>query len=66
MQTLEMSLADLVGRGIVEYEQGVAVSLYPDEITRAAQLAPERCKLTRRGRASPAPSRSRSSGSPSR
>jgi twitching motility protein PilT len=39
MQTLEMSVADLVGRGIVEYETGVAVSLYPDEITRAAQLA---------------------------
>jgi twitching motility protein PilT len=39
MQTLEMAVADLVSRGIVEYEQGVAVSLYPDEITRAAQLA---------------------------
>jgi twitching motility protein PilT len=38
MQTLETSVADLVSRGIVEYEQGVAVSLYPDEITRAAQL----------------------------
>jgi twitching motility protein PilT len=39
MQTLEMSVADLVSRGVIEYEQGVAVSLYPDEITRAAQLA---------------------------
>jgi twitching motility protein PilT len=39
MQTLESSVAALVANGIVEYEQGVAISLYPDEITRAAQLS---------------------------
>jgi twitching motility protein PilT len=39
MQTLEMGVADLVRSGVVEYEQGAAVSLYPDEIMRAAQLA---------------------------
>jgi twitching motility protein PilT len=39
MQTLEMAVAELVGNGVVDYESGVAISLYPDEITRAAQLA---------------------------
>ena len=39
MQTLESSVAELVTRGIVDYEAGVAVSLYPDEIIRAAQLS---------------------------
>jgi len=39
MQTLESAVAELVRTGVVEYEAGVAVSLYPDEITRAAQLS---------------------------
>ena len=39
MQTLESSVAELVSRGIVDYEAAVAVSLYPDEIIRAAQLS---------------------------
>jgi len=39
MQTLETAVAELVREGLVEYEAGVAVSLYPDEITRAAQLS---------------------------
>jgi twitching motility protein PilT len=39
MQTLEMSLADLLGHGEIEYEQAAAISLYPDEVTRAARLA---------------------------
>ncbi len=51
MQTLEMAVADLVARGVVDYEQGVAVSLYPDEITRAAAaLAELRLLATRPSR----------------
>jgi twitching motility protein PilT len=39
MQTLEQSMSDLVTSGVVEYEEAVARSLYPDDITRAARLA---------------------------
>ena len=39
MQTLEQSLSDLVTSGVVDYEEAVARSLYPDDITRAARLA---------------------------
>jgi twitching motility protein PilT len=39
MQTLEQGLSDLVTGGVVEYEEAVARSLYPDDITRAARLA---------------------------
>ena len=34
MQTLEASLSELVLNGLVEYEDAVAVSLFPQEITR--------------------------------
>ena len=39
MQTLEMAVAELISSGVISYEQGVAISLYPDEVTRATQLA---------------------------
>ena len=39
MQTLEQGLSDLVTSGVVEYEEAVARSLYPDDVTRAARLA---------------------------
>ena len=35
MQTLEMSLSDLVKRGLVSYEDAVARSMFPDEIDRS-------------------------------
>jgi twitching motility protein PilT len=39
MQTLETSLSQLVIEGLVEYEEAVARSLFPNEIRRAAALA---------------------------
>jgi twitching motility protein PilT len=34
MQTLEMSLSELVKRGVIEYETALRVSLYPNEVIR--------------------------------
>ena len=39
MQTLEMSLNDLVAQGIVDYEEAAAVSLYPKELRKGATRA---------------------------
>lgn len=39
MMVMEQSLASLVARGIVTYEDAVAVSVYPDEIAGLAQRA---------------------------
>jgi twitching motility protein PilT len=39
MQTLESHLSELVTRGVVDYEDAVSRSLFPDEIGRAARLA---------------------------
>ena len=39
MQTLETGLTQLVLDGLVEYEEAVSRSLYPNEISRAARLA---------------------------
>ena len=41
MQTLERSSRDLVTSGVVDYEEAISHSLFPDEITRAARLAQE-------------------------
>ena len=40
MQTLEMSLNQLVADGIVEYDEALATSLYPKEIAKPAPAAP--------------------------
>jgi twitching motility protein PilT len=40
MQTLEMSLNQLVADGVVEYDEALATSLYPKEIARPAPVAP--------------------------
>ena len=43
MQTLESALNELVADGVVEYDDAVAVSMYPKEMRRAAQMpAPTR------------------------
>jgi len=34
MQTLEMSLSELVQRGVIDYDTAVKVSLYPDDVAR--------------------------------
>lgn len=39
MQTLEMSLNELVKSGVVSYEEALAVSLYPKELKRPAPTA---------------------------
>jgi twitching motility protein PilT len=36
MQTLEMSLSQLVKDGVVSYEEALAVSLYPKELAKPA------------------------------
>jgi twitching motility protein PilT len=36
MQTLEMSLSDLVKQGLVDYDEALAVSLYPKEVAKPA------------------------------
>ena len=38
MQTLEMSLSDLVQDGVVDYDEALAVSLYPKELKRSASV----------------------------
>ncbi|MBV9096808.1 MAG: type IV pilus twitching motility protein PilT [Frankiaceae bacterium] len=40
MQTLEMSLNQLVADGVVEYDEALATSLYPKELARPAPVAP--------------------------
>jgi twitching motility protein PilT len=40
MQTLEMSLNQLVADGIIEYDEAVATSLYPKEIAKPAPVMP--------------------------
>jgi twitching motility protein PilT len=40
MQTLEMSLNQLVGDGLVSYDEAIATSLYPKEIVKPAPVAP--------------------------
>jgi twitching motility protein PilT len=40
MQTLEMSLSQLVADGQVSYEEALAVSLYPKEVAKPAPVAP--------------------------
>jgi twitching motility protein PilT len=40
MQTLEMSLNQLVADGVVEYDEALATSLFPKEIARPAPVAP--------------------------
>ena len=39
MQTLEQSISELVAAGVVDYEEAISHSLFPDEITRAHRLA---------------------------
>jgi twitching motility protein PilT len=39
MQTLEVSLSDLVLRGLVDYDEALRVSLYPREVARPAPPA---------------------------
>ena len=46
MQTLEQGLSDLVTSGVVDYQEAVARSLYPDDVTRAARLAQAASKPT--------------------
>ena len=38
MQTLEMSLSDLVTRGVISYEDALNRSLYPKEVSRPAEV----------------------------
>ena len=40
MQTLEMSLNQLVADGVIEYDEALATSLYPKEIAKPAPVAP--------------------------
>ncbi len=40
MQTLEMSLNQLVADGVIEYDEALATSLYPKEIAPPAPVAP--------------------------
>jgi twitching motility protein PilT len=39
MQTLEMSLSDLVTRGLISYEEALNRSLYPKEVAKGPRLA---------------------------
>jgi twitching motility protein PilT len=56
MQTLEMSLSQLVRDGVVDYDEALAVSLYPKEVARPVPVQPivepETGGLGRRRRAS--------------
>ena len=40
MQTLEMSLNQLVADGVIDYDEALATSLYPKEIAKPAPAAP--------------------------
>ncbi|HML01723.1 MAG TPA: PilT/PilU family type 4a pilus ATPase, partial [Acidimicrobiales bacterium] len=53
MQTLEMSLTELVQRGVIDYETALKVSLYPDDVARTLSSAQAGADGVSRGVPSP-------------